>query len=52
MDMTLSLAGGTFCAACQAFFGYGGISAACRAPKGERQNENQLHIRKWRNLRG
>lgn len=30
----LSLASGTFCAACQAFFVFCGISAACRAPKG------------------
>lgn len=38
------------CAACQALFLFSGMVAACRAPKGERQNEDQLHICKWRNL--
>ena len=42
METTLSLTGGTFCAACQAFFVYSGVSAVCRTPKGERQNEDQI----------
>ena len=47
MDMILSLTSGTFVLLVRLFFRFSGKGAACRAPKGERQIENQLHICKW-----
>nr|DAE01744.1 MAG TPA: hypothetical protein [Myoviridae sp. ctOv05] len=42
VETTLSLTSGTFCAACQALFLFSGAGAACWAPKGEQQNEDQV----------
>ena len=44
VETTLSLASGTFVLLVRLFFRFSGMIAACRAPKGERQNENQLYI--------
>ena len=46
-DGILSLASGTFVLLVRLFFYFSGKGAACRAPKGERQIENQLYICKW-----